>query len=530
MKKKITSILVIICAFILVMTGCKPGTQISDTSSDLNDSSLSSSSDTDPGSAISEEDPDSSETGSETGESNDSSEEGSDTQESSAPLSSTAGQSSQSSTVSTPVATTTPPANYDVGTAPMPTRSLSNKTLKYYYWAPLDTNPKSWTSLMTKQFGVKFEVTVSSFGVYWDTLATMINSGKSPDIVEMPSWDFYPRPITKNLIQPLDSYMNLNDGLWNETRSTMETFRWKDKTYMAFDQVNINSWLFYNEAMFRNFGVKTPKDYFNEDNWTLETLKEVSDQFVSRNADRSLKTYGFTMQNGNLQAITGVQLVDYNAETGFTFNLKNSRIATLMNWLYAMGRSGTNGYDFAGDPIGDFVTNKCAMIITVSGAPFNDSRFNAMRENISWVPMPKMDKNSPYHLELHFEPGIAIVTGAKNTEAAALAKEFRRWLYLGSPISDYLKPANNSARKQFKLVVATTYDKLTADEVAWTQEILGKYDYSYGDTRWGSWINTTGHWSQWPGLAEVTTEGKAWSAVVEAEYPKMNAYLKTLVR
>lgn len=428
------------------------------------------------------------------------------------------------STASTTSKTEKPPENYDITTAPMPTRKLTNKTIKYFYWADLETDPKAWTSLMKKEFGVNFAVTKASFANYWDSLGLLIRSGKSPDIVEVPGWDFY-REVPQGLLEPLDDILDLNNGLWNETRSIMEKYRWKGKTYLTFYKNEMYSWFYYNEKMFKNYGIsKTPKDYFLEDNWTLDTLKQLADQFVDVKGGK-VNTYGLAVQNFNLQAITGVDLVTIDSKGNLSLNMKNAKIEKLMNWMHTMGKAGSNAIQLI-DPIGDFANQKVPMLITVSNL-FVDTRSAKIRNDIKWVPMPKLDKSSPYYLEMAIDPGCAIVKGATNKEAAALALEYRRWLYLGrTQITDFLEPKQNAAVKKYKLRVQSNYDLLTNEERQWTKELLAKYKYSYADTAWSSWVNTNGLWSAYPGMTSIINEGKAWSAVLSEEFKILESLLK----
>ena len=427
-------------------------------------------------------------------------------------------------TTSTVSKTEKPPENYDITTAPLPERNLTNKNITYFYWSDLEKDPKAWHALMTKQYGVKFTVKKANFANYWSTLAMLIRSGQSPDVVEMPNWDFYPRAITMDVLQPLDDILDLNNGLWNETRDIMNKYKWKGKTYLTFLKEDMYSWFYYNETMMKNYGIKkTPKELFLEDNWTLEELKKIADEFV----DAKSGTYGLTIQNFNLQAITGVNLVDYDEKAGYKLNMKDQKIATLMNWYHSMGAGGSGALKIE-DPIGDFASQKTPMIITVANL-FSDERIQKIRDSINWVPMPKMDKNSSYYLEMCEAPNLAIAKGAKNVQGAALALEFRRWLYLGRvQTTDFLAPKTNAAVQKYKLSIASNYDLLDAEERAWTKELLSKYNYKKADISWASWVNTTGSWSAYPGVSEIVREGKSWSSVMNTEYNKLNALLKAM--
>ena len=416
-----------------------------------------------------------------------------------------------------------PPANYDFTKAPMPRRELTNKNLTYFFWDDLGTGAKDWNVLMGKQYGVKFTVKKANFANYWSTLAMLIRSGEAPDIVEIPNWDMYPRAIAMDLLQPVDDILDLNDGLWNENRDIMERYKWKGKTYLTFTATGMYSWFYYNEKMMKNYGIKkTPKELFLEDNWTLEECKKIADQFVNK----SKGTFGLAIQNCNIMAVSGVPLVEKDDVKNYKLNMKDPKIAEVMNWVHSMGAAGSNAL-VCEDPIGDFCNAKCPMIITVSSL-FVDERVQKIRDDVVWLPMPKMDKDADYYLEMGDAPNLGIVKGAKNVEGAALALEFRRWLSLGSSktISQFQKPVQNAADAKYKIKVVSLYDQLSDEERAWTEEVLNKYKYKYADMSWMSWININGYSSSYPGYYEVLREGKSWSTMVSAEYDRIDTLLK----
>ena len=171
--------------------------------------------------------------------------------------------------------------SYDISSIEMPKRKLKDKTLTYFSWSKMIEGKTESITLMKKEFGIKFEPIIVNKDNYWDTLATMIVAGKSPDLVVTTSWDYYPAPISLGLLQPLDGILDLEDELWEDTYAFNNEIAWNGKHYFVYNTAQIGSWLYYNKNMFKNFGVKkTPKDYFLEDNWTWETLKEVEDHCI----------------------------------------------------------------------------------------------------------------------------------------------------------------------------------------------------------------------------------------------------------
>lgn len=412
--------------------------------------------------------------------------------------------------------------SYDITKIEMPDRKLKNKTITYYSWQEFDTDSDSTNVLMQKEFGVKFKPVLGQHTNYWDTLAGLVASGKSPDLVIMPNWNFYPTPVANNLLQPLDNILELEGQLWEDTYAYNKDYKWKGKTYFVMNDVVQDSWLYYNTRMFKNFGVsKTPKDYFLEDNWTWETLKEVADQFVPKNGGTA--TAGLCMQNSNLHVTTGVEMCTTDGNS-YKLNLKDPKITTLMNFVHSMGKSGSKSLINANNAIESYANGEVAMIITKEYA-LTGEEWKKVRKDTEWVPMPKMDKNSDYYLEYALNPAPAIAAGAKNVEGAALYIEFNHWKMLGWQPSTFLKQRTNAAINKYKIGTQDITSELTKEEIEWTKTIYDKYTYKYVTNFWASWTNAVDGSFSYPGMSDVIN-GKAWSAVQQEVYPKLDAGIK----
>ncbi len=414
--------------------------------------------------------------------------------------------------------------SYDITKSDMPTRKLSNKTITYYSWEEFGSDPDSTNVLMQKEFGVKFKAVLGTHSNYWDNLATLVASNKAPDLVVMPNWNFYPIPMANNLIRPLDDIIDLESNLWEDTYAYNQDYKWNGKTYVIFNSVSQDSWLYYNTQMFKNFGVnKTPKDYFLENNWTWATLKETADKFVTLKADGTNKTAGICLQNSNLHVTTGVELVSLKGN-GYSLNLKDQKITNLMNYVYSMGKSGSKSLINANDAIQSFANSEVAMIITKEYA-LNDSRWDNIRKNIEFVPMPKMDASSDYYMEYALSPEPAVAKGAKNSEGAALYIEFNHWLKLGWKATSFMKSSENAATKKYKINPSDSTKYLSNEEIEWVKTIYSMHDYKYVTNFWASWTNAIDGSFQYPGMTDVVN-GKAWSAVLQETYPVLDSGIK----
>lgn len=298
------------------------------------------------------------------------------------------------------------------------------------------------------------------------------------------------------------------------------------KNYMGVLTAYINCWVFYNKQMFEDYGVKTPKEYYDENNWTWENFKTVADSFVSKKSDGTIDTYGVSIYNNSFQASTGVELVERDETADYKFNLKSEPITKMMNFLYSMGKAGSNSLvvDSTTPGIDMFAQSKVAMCVTnnwvLTQAAWADLFAN---DKIDWICLPKMDAESSYYNELALSPTFGIANGSKNPQTAALAIEFHKWLNVGSPITSYLPTQENAASKKYKITFDTISDKLTKEQIEWTEELTKHPTVSI---MWQSWLCQNGTVGAYPGINDVLL-GKKWSEVVEAVYPSIDAMLKS---
>ena len=441
-----------------------------------------------------------------------------------------AGSTTTSTTKKVTVTTGSAVTKFDVTTAKMPSRDVEKKELVYFSWTKLEDQygktAKSLPVLFKKEFGIELTGHFSTHDTYWEDLAKLKAAQESPDLVDLPNWNFYPLPITEELLQPLDSLIDFSNPMWDDTKTIREKNKWNNKTYVPFVSESLQTWFIYNTKMFKDYGIKnTPRELYNKDEWTWDAMHELAKKFVKKDASREVVQWGLTMQTGDLIATTGLELVSGDGKGGYVYNLKDPKVAKLMNLMYDMGVAGDNSL-YTGDAITGFKSGKVAMIITNAGTIISD--FNEMRVagKIDWVPMPKMDKDSPYYNQSSFDPGWGIPVGAKNAEGAALFIEYLKWFDLGYQFCSQIPTTkNNAASTKYKLTdKADATKQLTAEEAAWTKSIIAK-NYDTVSIMWQSWLGTM----VLPGYGTVTSGAKQWSAALEEEFPATNALLQSYV-
>ncbi len=124
--------------------------------------------------------------------------------------------------------------------------------------------------------------------IYPTKIMAMIGAGTPPDIVMVDQRGWMPRLAVLNVLDTVDDYVDKSQMLDYEQR-LYDSFMWKGKHYAAFVAGAWGYSLWYNKTLFVNNGVKTPREYWDEGNWTWDTFLDVA-QELTQDTDKDGKT------------------------------------------------------------------------------------------------------------------------------------------------------------------------------------------------------------------------------------------------
>ena len=401
-----------------------------------------------------------------------------------------------------------------------PKRNLKDKTIYVFSWRDPNKSEFVAASKVAKdKLGMKIKHISTTHETYWNDLSSMIASGKQVDLIDL-EWDFYPRAITTNIVQPLEKYIDFNTPLWADFASVINKYSYKDHIYFGIQNAMLGGLVYYNPKSFKELGLKTPRQYLEEDNWTLQTMTELAKKLTKKDKAGNVSRIGLVPSGDAIAAIAGVDIVEPSRQSNYKLNLKNSRIAKVMNAFYDMGVNG-NGSCAIVAPI-KVLTNEAAMVMTASWAATNEFEKLHSKGQLEWCIYPKLDKNSTYYYSVAAYPRWGMVKSAKNPEGAAAYIEVNKWTYLGQPWINDLPYPSTAYTKEYKVKSSS---KFTDSEVKYTRELLSK-NYPLVITNYAtSYIGIQG----FPGLYEVLN-GADWSSVLAKQEPEikatLNAYYK----
>lgn len=261
---------------------------------------------------------------------------------------------------------------------------------------------------------------VTIYGVGWGDMMNkaleMAANGEPCDLVQANDQNF-PRYARKNAVQDISKYIDLNDDFWYKNVTDAYTFAGIPYVVGAEATPVVIS---FNKTLFEEKGVKTPREYFNEGNWTWDTFREVGIKMTEdTDHDGTTDIYGFGWWDS------------------FWVQFLNSNNATTLSYLDDGSVQGNFFSDAAKEGF-DFL-KKAYLEDKFIVPPENGDFFQAYKEGklamtceygftaktgfdcdyeIDWAPLPTGPSGSKYDSGGSLQ-GFAIPANSANPEGAA---------------------------------------------------------------------------------------------------------------
>lgn len=425
----------------------------------------------------------------------------------------------------------------DIMSIQMPTADLSNndKVLTLFGWSTMEENETDGEAAkyFEEEFGVTIDVTISTHDTYWTDFAKMVAAGNAPDVVDLTYPHFYPVPTADNLLQPWDDLIDFNTPLWADTKDLIDDYKWKEKTYFPVISEFVANWLFYNKNMFKNYGLEndTPRALYERDEWTLDKMVELAGQFVETNKKNEVTQWGFTCQTFEPLVISGEQIVEIKHGTEYVNNLKDPKIAKVMNAMTAMSPSLGNKAWVGTDCNPTFIREEVAMMMSFAYNTVNKTLENIIiQDGLGLAPYPKLDVESKYCVEMAIDPGygLANVKGV-NTELAALWVNYLKWFRLGEKECVQIPNKENTpAKERYSLKQKSTAFTISEEDTKFIEDFLASDNTQRVYNTYRSILSSIGEFNYYKYW--VFAGGIQWSAAVNELYPKYENALKDYIK
>lgn len=260
---------------------------------------------------------------------------------------------------------------YDPGT---------NDNTTAFYWAI-----QKYQELYGKNT-IKLIVTANDADAYKAKLVAMMAGNEAPELMEMKT-GWMPTFAIEKMCQPVDGLINYSKLHY---QGLVDSTSWNGKHYVGCPNGMWSQMIWYNESLFKKYGVKTPMDYYRENTWTWDNFEKAAKEMTTGNitgfATDSLDLFLRTQKNG---------LVLKNPNGSMTINMKSPEVTAALQKTYDMiYTSKCWNPDLTCAKL-NFKKGKVAMSSGVIG--FIQNYCEGMNDTIACAPLPKPNASSSYY-------------------------------------------------------------------------------------------------------------------------------------
>lgn len=213
------------------------------------------------------------------------------------------------------------------------------KYLGYYDLVPDQKTKEQLAIFQSEVYGGKLEWISASFGDgYFDKLATLIAADDSPDLLTY-ELEAFPFGVSKNMYEPLDDHLNIDDPIWADMRHLIDAFEYKGKHYYFPDRIVTSYALNYNRRTIADNGLQDPYEMYLNGEWTWDAWRQLMMDFCNISDDH----IGYYCTDNTVNAFvntTGVIVVDLLPDGTIVNNLQHPDVTRAVEFMAEMGRSG----------------------------------------------------------------------------------------------------------------------------------------------------------------------------------------------
>lgn len=288
---------------------------------------------------------------------------------------------------------------------------------------------KPGVTYFEEQYGATVSCKIMGDSEIMDQLATLIQSGEAPDLVDQRENSF-PYYIAQNTYMPIDEYMDLSAPQWKDVADIVESYAVGGKHYYyPWAYYMCSRVLCYNRNKLSEYGLDDPKELYDKGQWTWDEFRHIMEEFVSRASSELSEDIVPTGVYGSVGTCfidtTGTPLVGFK-DGQLVNNLNNANVDRAQTFLEDLKKQGLSKLDFsdlaynnvATEPvklgyaafqsIGDWATGGYAKDMV------NDPSLDYM-----FVPLPKDPQADRHYITMN-TMAYLVPSGAKDVEAACV--------------------------------------------------------------------------------------------------------------
>lgn len=313
------------------------------------------------------------------------------------------------------------------------TRDLENKTIKWFsFW---DINPTSSDdkeigadlALFQTKYDGKVEYVQTTWEKKFDDLAALVMTNNSPDFTGADDMDIFPKGAIKQMIEPIDDYIDYSSPLWSDIKTASDKFNFQGKHYVAVIRNEPAYVVVYNKNTIADNGFDDPAEMFANGEWNWDTFTEMCNEFTDAEAEKYALD-GWYYEKA-LQQSSGVPLI--GIEDGVLVNnISDPTLAKAQNMMYDLQKNGVvfpkheNEWKLRGDVVGNGIGSGLTLFYPIGlwaleDAPSATKPYGDISSGeVMFVPVPCAADSDAQYVPSRIH-GYCIVRNASNPEGVA---------------------------------------------------------------------------------------------------------------
>ena len=265
---------------------------------------------------------------------------------------------------------------------------------------------------MKELYGLEIEFISVQWASLGEKTTQLVLGGTPPDIYYSRMRDF-PLLPKKNILQPLDEILDFSLPIYAGTEEVRKDTMYNGQTYASCTQASVPNVMWYNEKLFREAALDTPRQYLERDEWNWNTMLTLAQELT----DEAEGRYGLAMgRNTDLRMTTGKDVIMFDEQGNPQQQLNDKDILATMDFWNELGLGRYKVMSPELNPTELFKQGKIGMMV---GGSYLVSQFADMSQSneVNFVPFPKYPDADDYY-NWGTYTSLSIPRGAQNINAA----------------------------------------------------------------------------------------------------------------
>ena len=258
-----------------------------------------------------------------------------------------------------------------------------------------------------------------------------------------------------------------------EPGSDGEQYSWNGKhCYYPWFATTLCDYVYYSNARFEEFGITSPREYYENGEWTWDTFRDCMIKFIEASPEETVGVYG----NITTDTIcsTGIPLVSIS-DGKIINNMKTPEVERAMSFLEEICRQGLTAKKdgYWGNEIKPLVMGNACFL------SYGQYQYESLCEErfaefeIDFVPFPR-DPNADEYYYMTSTFGYMVPSGSDNVEGAATFIDMIRLCVTDPDLKEEMKQSTLTAKGWSE----EQHDRMTAFENVGDYNIVA--DFSTG--------------------------------------------------